>query len=86
MSNIVKEGQNLYDFVLQEFGTLENLFTLIVDNDLNVNTKLVSGQVLIVNNLGVGDEDIKSFVKLQGITFSNDQGTGVTGGECTHGK
>lgn len=74
---IVIGGQNIYDIALQEFGTLEQLFTLLVDNGLSVNSKLISGQQITVNKTNVGDENIKSFVVLKNITMNNDQGEKV---------
>lgn len=71
---IVKDNQSIFDIVTQEFGTLDELFTLLVDNNLNANSKLISGQDIIVNKIGKGDENIKSFIALGGITFNNDQG------------
>jgi len=71
---IVKNGQSVFDITTQEFGTLEELFTLLVDNDLNANSKLISGQELIINKIGKGEENIKSFITLGGIVFNNDQG------------
>lgn len=71
---IVKDNQSVLDFVLQEFGTLEQLYTLLADNGLSANSKLKSGQELTVNKVNVGDEDIKNFVVLKNITYNNDQG------------
>jgi len=85
---IVKSGQNLYDKTAEEFGTLEQLFTLLVDNDLGVTDKLTTGQKLIINKVGKGDEDIKSFISLRNLVFSNDQGTGnppIEGGGFDNG-
>ena len=75
--SIILEGQNVFDIVSQEFGTLEQLFTLLNDNNLAVNTKLISGQELVVNKINVGDENVKNFVTLQNITMNNDQGEKV---------
>ena len=75
--SIILEGQNIFDIVSQEFGTLEQLFTLLNDNNLAVNTKLISGQELVVNKINVGDENVKNFVTLQNITMNNDQGEKV---------
>ncbi len=72
--SIVQEGQNIFDIVSQEFGTLEQLFTLLNDNNLVVNAKLISGQELVVNKINLGDEYVKNFVILQNITMNNDQG------------
>ena len=73
----VKEGQNIFDIVTESFGTLEQLFTLLNDNNLAVNAKLISGQELVINKIGVGDNNIKNFVTLQNITMNNDQGEKV---------
>ena len=75
--SIVLEGQNLFDIVTENFGTLEELFTLLNDNDLAVNAKLISGQDLVINKINIGDENVKNFVVLQNITMNNDQGEKV---------
>lgn len=77
MALTVLDNQNVFDIVTQEFGTLEELFTLLNDNNLAVNTKLISGQELVVNKINVGDENVKNFVTLQNITMNNDQGEKV---------
>lgn len=70
----VLEGQNLFDITTQEMGTLEELFVLINDNNLSVNTKLISGQQLTVNKVNIGNENVKDFVVLGNITMNNAQG------------
>ena len=75
--SIILEGQNVFDIVTQEFGTLEELFTLLNDNNLAVNAKLISGQDLVINKINIGDENVKNFVVLQNITMNNDQGEKV---------
>lgn len=67
-------GQNIFDICVQEFGTLEELFVLLIDNDLSVNTKLISGQQLTVNKVNIGNENVKDFVVLGDITMNNAQG------------
>jgi len=74
---IVKDGQNLYDVTLQEFGTLEELFVVIGDNDIDVNKRVAAGQDLVTNNENVGDETVKGFYKLKNISPNNNQGTGL---------
>ena len=75
--SIVQDNQNIFDIVTQEFGTLEQLFTLLNDNNLAVNAKLISGQDLVINKINIGDENVKNFVVLQNITMNNDQGEKV---------
>ena len=73
----VLQNQNIFDIQAQEFGSLEDLFVLLNDNDLSVNAKLISGQDLTVNKVNVGDEDVKKFVVLKNITMNNAQGQKV---------
>ena len=73
----VLEGQNLFDIQTQEFGSLEDLFVMLNDNDLSINAKLISGQELTINKDNVGDEDVKKFVVLKNITMNNFQGQKV---------
>ena len=70
----VLDNQSIFDIAAQEFGTLEELFKLLIDNDLSVNAKLTSGQKLTINKTNIGDEDVKNFVVLQNITMNNFQG------------
>ena len=77
MSLKVLEGQSVFDVQTQEFGSLEDLFVLLNDNDLSVNAKLISGQELTVNKDNIGDEDVKKFVVLKNITMNNFQGQKV---------
>ncbi|KKN36707.1 hypothetical protein LCGC14_0770950 [marine sediment metagenome] len=72
--SLVQEGQNIFDIATENFGTLEQLFVLLNDNNLAVNAKLISGQELVINKINVGDENIKNFITLQNITLNNDQG------------
>lgn len=74
---IVQNNQNIFDIAMQEFGTLNEVFRMIDDNDLNFNSKLRSSQELVINNEGVGDNNVKNFVILQKVKFTNDQGISV---------
>ena len=76
---IVKDGQNILDVCLQAFGSLEQLFILLNDNDLVVNNILRSGQDLTINNENIGDELIKNFVSLNNIVYNNSQNTDADG-------
>ena len=73
----VLDGQNLFDVVTQEFGSLEDLFVLLNDINLSINDRLISGQDLVINNAGAGNEDVKKFVTLKNITMNNFQGEKV---------
>jgi hypothetical protein len=46
---IVTEGQSIYDVALQEYGSAEAVFDLLKDNNLTLDTTLVAGQELSIN-------------------------------------
>lgn len=70
----VQEGQNIFDIVLQEFGTLEELQRFLLDNDaIGVNDDLTSGQEVEINSTNLGDEDVKArYIKLNFVTNNKD--------------
>jgi len=81
---IAEKDQNIFDITIAEFGTLDNVIDLISANGLTFNSKLNSGQELVINNSGVGNEKIKNFVTLRNIRYNNNQGVTVpplTGGD-----
>lgn len=68
----IKEGQNIFDICLQEFGDLELLIDeVLIPNGLNINSDLSGGQEININTFGKGDENLKDFVKLNRLTFNN---------------
>ena len=69
----ISDGQNIWDIVLQEFGDIEKIMTLIEDNNLNFNSKLKSNQNIIINNSNIGNDNIKNLYKFSGLKLSNDQ-------------
>ena len=62
---IVRADQDIYDICIQEFGSLEQQQLIINDNNLNFNGDIVQGQELIINNIDVGNEDVKDFYELR---------------------
>lgn len=72
----VKEGQSIYDVCLEQFGSLDYLYNLIVDNGLNASRLMIPGQELTVNNSGVGLSEVKNFFKVNKLSPSNDQTNG----------
>lgn len=69
----VRSGQNILDITLQEFGTLENLFSdVLIPNNININQKLFTGQNLIIENNNKGDEEIKEFYAVRGSILNNN--------------
>ena len=70
----VQEGQSLYDVVLQEYGTLDNLFSIFVDNtSLTINDDLTALQEVKIDTAIVGNTDIKGqYVRRSHITNNAD--------------
>ena len=70
----IQEGQSVFDVILQEFGTLENIGDFLTDNPtLTVNDELESGDEVEINSDNLGDEDIKTrFVKISFVTNNKD--------------
>lgn len=69
-----QEGQNIFDLVIQEFGTLDNLTNFLFDNpSIGINDDLVSGQKVEIISDNLGNEDVKArYVKLNFVTNNKD--------------
>ncbi len=70
---MIRSGQSIIDVCLQNFGTVENLFDLLSDNKLNLDSKLKSGQEIQINTIKKGNETIKRTFQLNGIFVTNSQ-------------
>ena len=70
----IQEGQNLFDIVLQEFGSLENIGNFLANNpSVGVNDDFISGQEVLIESNNLGDENIKSkFVRTNFVTNNKD--------------
>lgn len=76
---LVKNGQDIFDIVLQEYGTLDLLGQFLADNSLSVDDFLSSGQELTINKEGVGNIVIKnSFQNSNFVVMNADQDTLAT--------
>ncbi len=74
---IVDKGQSIFDVNMMLFGSLEELFTMLNENGLTLNSKLVAGQEITATTTNLGDEDIKNFVILKDIPYNNSQSDGL---------
>jgi hypothetical protein len=45
---IVKGGQNIFDVTISETGNINNLFKILSENKINVDSQLISGQVISI--------------------------------------
>lgn len=69
----VFEGQNLFDIALQEYGAIDALVKLAVDNDLRVDDDLTDGQELLIDEAAVINQQMVNYFKNNG----HDLNTGV---------
>jgi len=70
----VNQNQNIFDIALQEFGTLENLFTdILVPNKLGLDKEIKPNQDININAIGKGEDDIKGKIQEQGLVFTNNE-------------
>lgn len=69
---IVKNGQNIFDICLQEFGDLEYVFDIIKNNDITLNSNLQSGQELNIDNTGKINRSITEYIGSNNIILANN--------------
>jgi len=76
-------NQNIFDVCLTKFGTIESMFLFLNDNNLNPNSDLNSNQELIISidNLNQGNKEIKEYVKLNNIIYTNNSNALATSGD-----
>ena len=67
----VKYRQSIFDITAENFGQLDNLITVSKDNNISISEALAVNSELIINNTGLGDENIKNTILVQGLTFNN---------------
>ena len=76
---IVRNGQDIFDVCLQEYGTLDLLDQFLSDNDLSINDNLVIGQELTINKENVGNLRVKnSFENANFVVMNADEETLAT--------
>ena len=69
---VVQEKQSIFDIALQEFGRLDDLVQICIDNNISISTALTTKQELIINNEGIGNEKVKDFYSLNNIKPNNN--------------
>lgn len=62
---IIRANQDIYDVCIQEYGSLEFLNTLIIQNSLNFNGEISQGQTLQIDETIISNQDIKDFFELK---------------------
>lgn len=80
MEYMVKDGQDIIDVTIQQFGDIESgLFELFSANDgIGLNSTLGSGQKLTINNENLGLIREKTYFKQRNFVINNADETIVT--------
>lgn len=69
---IIQEGQNIFDIALLKFGTLDELFSIFVDNpDFNINTDILAQDEILIDTDIVGRQEIKTEYLLTSYVTNN---------------
>jgi len=70
----VKNNQNIFTLTLQEFGTLENLFSdVVIPNSLNLDKELKPDETVNINNFEKGIKSIKEKIQEEGLILTNGE-------------
>jgi hypothetical protein len=73
----IQTGQNIFDLSLQLFGSVENIYDIMVKNDLSSAATLpVEGSDLVYNAAGLGNELLKKEISTKRIEYANGQSSG----------
>lgn len=73
----IQTGQNIFDLSLQLFGSIQNVYDIIDDNQLeDVGTLPVPGTEIVYTPDGYGNELMKKEIRTKGYVFANGQDAG----------
>lgn len=71
---MVKNSQNIFDFTLENFGTLENLFSdVLVPNNLPVGGEIKPNQDINIDTFEKGNQTIKKQIQTLGLVLTNGE-------------
>lgn len=76
MKNIaVKDGQNLLDVALEQYGAVEALVFLLNDNELPLSPELQAGQQLRVDDTKIIDAGVTTYLSARSKQVVTDSNT-----------
>jgi hypothetical protein len=71
---MVKNNQNILDFTLEKFGTLENLFNdVLVPNNLSADSEIKPNQDININTFEKGNKTVKDQIQTLGLILTNGE-------------
>jgi hypothetical protein len=69
---IVQPGQNLIDIAMQLYGSAESVFSLCIDNNIDIDNSIVPGQVLIIDSDKIVDKKLVEYYAQKNITLASN--------------
>lgn len=77
MAYTVEYGQSIFDISVQVYGSADGVEQLLRDNpEIDLDTDLVVGQVLVTDSSNIEDNDVVSFLTDNNHTVTNFDGEG----------
>lgn len=74
----VEFGQDVFDVVLQHYGTLDNVQDFLdINPTLTISTPLIAGQEVLINNENLGRNKEKLFFKNRSFTVMNSDASDI---------
>jgi hypothetical protein len=70
----VQTNQTIFTVTLQEFGTLENLFTdVVIPNSISLDKELKQDETINIDNFEKGIKSVKEQIQEQGLILTNKE-------------
>jgi hypothetical protein len=69
---IVHPGQNLIDIAMQKYGCAESVFSICLDNNIDIDNSILPGQVLIIDSDKIVDKKLVEYYAQKKITLASN--------------
>ena len=71
---MIKNNQNIFDFTLENFGTLENLFSdVLVPNFLPIDQEIKPNHDINIDTFEKGNQTVKKQIQTKGLILTNGE-------------
>ena len=68
---VVQENQTIYDIALQEYGSVEGIFQIMEDNEVDLETNVTVDQEILIDQDQVIDQSVVDYYAKEGILVAN---------------
>jgi hypothetical protein len=66
-----REGQNILDYTMQEFGSIENAIEVIVAGNFGLTDEIPAGTDLKLETANKGDQGVKDYYSKKALVTNN---------------